>query len=73
MESLSTNEIVDESLYSGSADDEDEMIPLEKIPIVREALVKEAAAIVDNCGVDPESAEFITTNLLLFRALRMSR
>lgn len=59
LESLSTNEIVLDSLLSGSAEGDEDHTPIEKIPVVREALVKEAAAIVDNSGVDPESAEFM--------------
>lgn len=56
MRDFSTDEVVTESLYADRSDDEN----IEKVPIVREVLAKEAGIIVNNDVADKEAVEFIT-------------
>jgi len=53
---FSTDDVVIESLYVKKSEDED----IEKVPVVREVLAKEAGIIVDNDVIDREAVEFIT-------------
>lgn len=63
MRDFSTDEVVKEALYVCSEDDTDDDI--EKLPVIKEALVKEAGMIVDNNGVEEEAVELAIDTALL--------
>ncbi len=53
---FSTDEIVVDSLYVNKTNEEN----IEKLPIIKEVVAREAGIIVDNNAVNPDAVEFIT-------------